>query len=107
MPEMRFHLRWPDGSTSICYSPSLVIGDYLRPGAAYPLAEFIPLARAALHAASARVRAKYGFACARALRQLDEIERRAAGFTGAADAEVAVLAFDQDVPAPTPPPREA
>jgi uncharacterized repeat protein (TIGR04042 family) len=107
MPEMRFHLRWPDGSTSVCYSPSLVIGDYLRPGAAYPLAEFVGLARGALQAASARVRAKYGFACSRALRQLDEIERRAAGFSGAADAEVAVLAFDQDFPAPTPPPHEA
>ena len=106
MPEMRFHLRCPDGSTSICYSPSLVIGDYLRPGAAYPLAEFVGLARAALQAASACVRAKYGFACSRALRQLDEIERRAAGFAAAANAEVAVLAFDQ-VPAPTPPPHEA
>jgi uncharacterized repeat protein (TIGR04042 family) len=94
MPEMRFHLRWPDGSSMSCYSPSLVIGDYLRPGAAYPLAEFVELSRQALQRASARVAAKHGYACSRALGQLEEIERRAQAFAGAAGAEVVVLAFD-------------
>ena len=104
MPEMRFHLRWPDGTTAACYSPSLVVEEHLQPGACYPLAEFVARSREALQAASARVRAKYGFPCARALRQLEEIERRAASFAGAADAVVAVLGFDRDVGAPFPPP---
>ncbi|HZB93534.1 MAG TPA: MSMEG_0570 family nitrogen starvation response protein [Stellaceae bacterium] len=107
MPEMRFHLRWPDGTVSVCYSPSLVIGDYLRPGTAYPLAEFLRLSRAALQEASARVRAKYGFPCARALRQLAEIEHTAARFAGAAPAEIAVLAFDQHFSAQPPSASEA
>ena len=100
MPEMRFHLRWPDGSTSACYSPSLVIGEYFRPGHAYPLAEFLQRSHAALRQASERVRAKYGFSCSRALMQLQEIEDRAARFAGAADAEVTVLAFEQDIAHP-------
>jgi uncharacterized repeat protein (TIGR04042 family) len=94
MPEMRFHLRWPDGSSTSCYSPSLVVGDYLRPGAAYPLADFVDRSRQALRSASARVAAKYGIACSRALRQLEEIERRAQTFAGTAGAEVVVLGFD-------------
>ena len=95
MPEMRFHVLWPDGSKGVCYSPSLVVEDYLRPGSAYPLAEFVERSRKALHVASARVEEKYGFPCARALRQIGEIERRAALFAGT-DAEVIVLAFDRD-----------
>ena len=63
MPEMHFHVRWPDGSTSACYSPSLVIGEYFRPGRAYPLPEFLQRSRTALRQASERVRAKYGFSC--------------------------------------------
>lgn len=101
MPEMRFHVRWPDGSRTACYSPSLVIEDYLRPGAAYPLAEFVDRSRQALHAASARVKQKYGFPCSRALRQIGEIERHAAPFAAAAGAEVLVLAFDRAVASPT------
>jgi uncharacterized repeat protein (TIGR04042 family) len=27
MPEMHFHVRWPDRTHSRCYSPSLVIKD--------------------------------------------------------------------------------
>jgi uncharacterized repeat protein (TIGR04042 family) len=101
MPEMRFHVRWPDGSGAVCYSPSLVVEDYLRPGSAYPLAEFVDRSRRALQAASARVEAKYGFPCARALRQLGEIERRAALFAGTAHAEVIVLAFDRNSSSPS------
>lgn len=29
MPEMYFHVRWPDGETQRCYSPSTVVEDYL------------------------------------------------------------------------------
>ena len=32
MPEMHFHIRWPDGTSETCYSPSLVIKDYFTVG---------------------------------------------------------------------------
>lgn len=80
MPEMRFTVRWPDGTVDDCYSPSLVIKDYLEVGASYPLDDFVRRSRTALDIASERVRARYGFACSSALDQLARIERRAAGF---------------------------
>ena len=40
MPEMRFHIRWPDGAVETCYSPSLVVKDFFSPGESYPLADF-------------------------------------------------------------------
>ena len=61
MPEMRFLIRWPDGTAETCYSPSLVIKDYFAPGETYPLADFVERSRTALNIASERVRAKYGF----------------------------------------------
>ena len=41
MPEMRFRIRWPDGSSESCYSPSLVIKDYFAVGTDYALADFL------------------------------------------------------------------
>ena len=35
MPEMHFVVRWPDGDQSRCYSPSLVVRDYLEVGRTY------------------------------------------------------------------------
>ncbi|GJE81142.1 MSMEG_0570 family nitrogen starvation response protein [Methylorubrum thiocyanatum] len=77
MPEMRFHVRWPDGRREACYSPSLVVKDYLTPGASYAVDEFVEKTRTALHIASERVREKYGFACSSALDQLARIEAAA------------------------------
>jgi uncharacterized repeat protein (TIGR04042 family) len=74
MPEMRFHIRWPDGSREACYSPSLVIKDHLAVGQDYPIDEFVDLSRLALGIASERVRARYGFPCGRAQAQLARIE---------------------------------
>jgi uncharacterized repeat protein (TIGR04042 family) len=93
MPVMHFHLRWPDGSGTRCYSPSLVIKDYFEPGRSYPLPDFLQRSRDALHIASERVRAKYGFACSMALDQLAEIETVAARFDGGGD--VAVTRFEE------------
>jgi len=92
MPEMNFRLRWPDGREMDCYSPSLVVREHLAAGASYPLPEFMHRTREALQIASERVRAKYGFACSRALDQLAEIESAAAPFD--ASQRVQVLAFD-------------
>ncbi len=77
MPEMRFHVLWPDGRREACYSPSLVVKDYLTPGESYPLDDFVAKTRTALTIASERVREKYGFACSSALDQLARIEAAA------------------------------
>lgn len=94
MPVMHFRVRWPDGSETRCYSPSLVVQDYLSPGQSYALPDFVRRSRDALGIASERVRAKFGFACSQAMDQLAEIEHIAARFEAQADAQVAVLAFD-------------
>ncbi|KQP13654.1 MSMEG_0570 family nitrogen starvation response protein [Pseudorhodoferax sp. Leaf267] len=94
MPVMHFRVRWPDQTETRCYSPSLVVADFLTPGTAYPLYDFTARTREALGIASERVRAKYGFACSQAMDQLAEIEARAALFAGAAGATVTVVAFD-------------
>ncbi|KAA0124728.1 MSMEG_0570 family nitrogen starvation response protein [Methylobacterium sp. P1-11] len=74
MPEMHFHVRWPDGRREAYYSPSLVVKDFLTPDESYALDEFVAKARTALTIASERVREKYGFACSSALDQLARIE---------------------------------
>ena len=56
MPEMTFQVRWPDGSEVSCYSPSLVMHDYLDRGAVYSVDEFVSRSSAALDLASERVR---------------------------------------------------
>lgn len=91
MPEMRFLVRWPDGRRESCYSPSLVIREYLQEGASYPLAEFVRLSREALTIASERVRAKYGHPCSLAMGQLARIETAASAFS--LDGRVAVETF--------------
>ncbi|CAO4149230.1 MSMEG_0570 family nitrogen starvation response protein [Methylorubrum extorquens] len=77
MPEMHFHVRWPDGRQEACYSPSLVVKDFLTPGESYALDDFVEKSRTALNIASERVREKYGFACSSAMDQLARIEAAA------------------------------
>ena len=48
MPEMRFRIRWPDGISESCYSPSLVIKDYFAAGTDYALTDFLARSRTAL-----------------------------------------------------------
>jgi uncharacterized repeat protein (TIGR04042 family) len=95
MPEMRFSISWPDGSTESCYSPSLVIKEFFRPGETYRLEEFVAKSRAALNIASNRVKAKYGFACSSAIDQLTRIELAAKNFAHLPDARVRVDAFEE------------
>ncbi len=95
MPAMHFHVRWPDGRSSRCYSPSLVIKDHFEPGTAYPLPDFLRRAREALGIASERVRARYGFACSLALGQLEQIEADARTFSQQPDARVSVTHFEE------------
>ena len=93
MPEMHFRLLWPDGSESLCYSPSLVIEEHLSVGARYRLGDFLARAGAALEVASDRVRQKYGTPCVRAKDQLAQLRRRAADFERDANATVTVMEF--------------
>jgi uncharacterized repeat protein (TIGR04042 family) len=92
MPEMRFDIAWPDGLRESCYSPSLVIKDYLAENQVYDLADFLQRSRTALNIASERVREKYGFPCSRALGQLAKIETAAARFLEPGG-NVSVLSF--------------
>lgn len=80
MPEVIFHIRWPDGVEERCYSPSTIIGQHLTAGQSYPVSDFVNRARAGLAAASHRVQAKYGFACFSAMDQLARIETTARKF---------------------------
>ncbi|AYJ47823.1 MSMEG_0570 family nitrogen starvation response protein [Rhodococcus sp. P1Y] len=84
MPEMKFLVQWPDGREQSCYSPSLVMHDYLTPGAEYPVEEFVKLTSEALTVASDRVLAKFGMRCTSAAQQMEEIHEVGAGYaTGA------------------------
>lgn len=88
MPEMRFVITWPDGEKETCYSPSLIVRDFLAEGESYPVADFMKRSREALTIASNRVEAKYGFACSSANDQLARIEAAAATFFDRPDARV-------------------
>ncbi|KQT19456.1 hypothetical protein ASG40_00995 [Methylobacterium sp. Leaf399] len=92
MPEMHFHIRWPDGRREACYSPSLVIKEHFTVGQAYPLAEFVARSRTALVIASDRVAARYGFPCSLAMSQLARIEAGAG--SQAPDGDVLVERFE-------------
>lgn len=93
MPEMHFEVRWPDDTTSDCYSPSTIVKDYLKAGQTYTLQEFLELSRTALNRASERVEVKYGYACSSAMDQLGRIERIAGRFADVPDPQVSVIAF--------------
>lgn len=93
MPEMRFVVTWPDGTEESCYSPSLIIRDYFAEGQSYPLADFLARSREALHIASDRVEAKFGYPCSLALGQLGRIETAATRFADRPDASVRCTKF--------------
>jgi uncharacterized repeat protein (TIGR04042 family) len=90
MPELLFHVRWPDETVTRCYSPSRAIAAHLDAATRYTLPEFMTRSRAGLHAASERVREIYGAPCSRAAAQLAELERIAARFADRADAHITV-----------------
>lgn len=95
MPEMTFEVRWPDDSTQRCYSPSMVMHDYLSTGADYTVAEFLDLSSRALAEASDRVRAKYGFECASAADTTSRIRNTANQFP--LDAVITITAMHPEL----------
>jgi uncharacterized repeat protein (TIGR04042 family) len=90
MPERYFDVRWPDGETRSYYSPSTSIHEHLTAGASYDLPDFVARARVALHAASERVRAKFGYTCSSAMDTLQQIETTAQAYESGAGAKVLV-----------------
>ncbi|MGH3583245.1 MAG: MSMEG_0570 family nitrogen starvation response protein [Mycobacterium sp.] len=88
MPEMTFEVRWPDGSTQRCYSPSLVMHDYLHAGKSYTVHDFVDRSIQALGEASERVRAKFGFACTSAADTAERITTAAGRFPEHAVVEI-------------------
>ncbi|HET7542662.1 MAG TPA: MSMEG_0569 family flavin-dependent oxidoreductase [Polyangiaceae bacterium] len=99
MPEMHFRVRFPNGATVDCYSPSYVIEDYLNEGQSYALPDFLERTRTALNIASERVRVRYGFTCSSALDQLSAIEQMASSLSPEQLSEpVVVLEFKKHAP---------
>jgi uncharacterized repeat protein (TIGR04042 family) len=90
---MYFRVRWPDGEVESCYSPSTIIGQSLSAGESYRLAEFLVRSSEGLSRASARVQAKHGMPCSRALGQLARIESACRRFGAVENAEVTVLSI--------------
>jgi putative flavoprotein involved in K+ transport len=102
MPEMHFRVKWPNGHTEDCYSPSYIVEEHLTEGAEYEVDDFVSRVRAALSIASERVFAKYGFECSSALDQLRVVEETASSLEpGARAGKVAVVSFTKH------PPRDA
>lgn len=93
MPEIRFLIQWPDGIQETCYSPSLVVKEYLESGSTYDLRDFISRSRTALTIGSDRVKAKYGMPCSLALGQLQALEARAQTYQDLADPKVQIVQF--------------
>lgn len=99
MPEMHFKVKWPNGTTEDCYSPSWVIEEHLAVGFEYTVSDFVERVSVALNIASDRVRQKYGFACSSALDQLARIQAIVKALSPAESAgQVAVLAFKKHAP---------
>ena len=74
MPEVWFEVKWPDGSTDVCYSPSTIVERHFAEGQRSTLRAFLEAARPAFEEASRRVEAKYGYRCTSADDQLRVIE---------------------------------
>ncbi len=91
MPEMTFQVRWPDGHVQQCYSPSLVMHDYLTAGTDYTVGDFVSRSGTALQEASDRVRAKFGFACTSASETNARIATAAAAFDPTATVHVVAM----------------
>ncbi|TNE95272.1 MAG: MSMEG_0570 family nitrogen starvation response protein [Gammaproteobacteria bacterium] len=91
MPEMFFHVKWPDDKVETCYSPSSVIENYFDVGCVYRLDKFMALVEKALKEASERVNAKYGYYCSSASDQLRSLRIKADQYSSLPNPEVAIV----------------
>jgi len=81
MPSVNFTVKWPNGQSSNFYSPSTIVYKYFQKGQQWAGQEFLNQADQALHAASERVRAHYGFACSSAMDTLNRIQQQAQSYS--------------------------
>jgi uncharacterized repeat protein (TIGR04042 family) len=96
---MHFSIEWPNGRIERCYSPSYVIEEHLTEGGEYTVPEFLERTARALHVASERVRARYGFACSSALEQLASLQSTAESLSATErQGRVRVIAFERHAP---------
>lgn len=101
MPEMTFAIEWPDGRMMDCYSPSLVMHDFLTEGHQYPVQQFVDRSSQALDQAADRVKERFGFTCTSAMAQQDKIVSVAAKYlTDYAGGMVTVLRMEPPLPEP-------
>lgn len=91
MPEIRFQIKWPDGTQETCYSPSLVVQKYFEVGQSYDLADFVQRSQDSLTIASDRVKAKFGYPCGLAIGQMEAIAAKADNYRNLESAKVEVL----------------
>ncbi|WP_236761095.1 MSMEG_0570 family nitrogen starvation response protein [Acinetobacter sp. NCu2D-2] len=77
MPSVNFTVKWPNGQHDNFYSPSTIVYEYFQKGQKMLGNEFLNQVDNALHAASERVRARYGFACSSAMDTLNRIQIKA------------------------------
>ena len=77
MPSVNFTVKWPNGQQDQFYSPSTIVYEYFQKGQQLQGQDFLNQAETALHAASERVRARYGFACSSAMDTLNRIQNKA------------------------------
>lgn len=96
MPEMTFSVAWPDGRQQECYSPSLVVHDYLTAGLSYPVQDFVDRSAEALDLAAQRVQARFGFTCTSAAAQRDQIRVLAQQYPDGG--EVRILSMEPSLP---------
>jgi len=82
VPEVHFTVRWPDGLTEECYSPSTIIGERVEAGVPYPVADFVARASEALRIGSDRVHDRYGFHCGHAALQIATFAEREREYAG-------------------------
>jgi len=82
MPEMTFTVQWPDGTTQDCYSPSLVMHDFLDAETTYPIDDFMSRSTTALRQAGDRVKARYGMYCTSAAAQIEVLEATRSRYQG-------------------------
>ena len=73
MPEIYMQIEWPDNRMDQVYSPSSIIADFFKKGESLPLSAFENKVVEALHQASNRVRAKFGYECTSALGEIERI----------------------------------
>lgn len=74
MSELYMQIEWPDNRVDQVHSPSSIIKEFFKKGESLPLSIFENKVVEALHQASNRFRAKFGFESICALSEIERIK---------------------------------